>query len=190
MKRIPVVVLTLAVCCLFVFGISAEEEAKHRDKPRRSVVADETLVEVARAAPRNADDLSRMRGLHPRESRRSAGAILDAIDAGLSVSRSEAPRVAKKERLSPEGEAMVDLLQAVLRALCRVEEVAPPVVASGKDVENLVRDYFQGGTEESESALLNGWRKELVGDELVRFCEGKVSVHLDPKTGGPVFDDR
>ena len=167
-----------------------EEEAKHRDKPRRSVVADETLVEVARAAPRNPDDLSRMRGLHPREARRSADAILDAIDAGLSVSRSDAPRVAKKERLSPEGEAMVDLLQAVLRALCRVEEVAPPVVASGKDVENLVRDYFQGGTEESESSLLSGWRKELVGDELVRFCEGKVSVHLDPKTGGPVFDDR
>ena len=67
---------------------------------------------------------------------------------------------------------------------------SPPVVASGKDVENLVRDYFQGGTEESESSLLSGWRKELVGDELVRFCEGKVSEHLDPKTGGPVFDDR
>ena len=167
-----------------------ENEAKHRDKPRRSVVADETLVEIARAAPRSRDDLSRMRGLHPREGKRSANAILDCVDAGIALTPDSRPKVAKKERLTPEGEAMVDLLQAVLRALCRAVEVAPPVVANAKDVEFLVRDHFQGGCEESDSALLRGWRRELVGEELIRFVEGEVSVHLDPKTGAPVFEDR
>ncbi len=167
-----------------------EDEAKERDKPRRSIVADETLVEIARAAPRSADDLSRMRGLHPREAKRSAPGILKIVEKGLAVASEERPKVGKKERLTPEGEAMVDLLQAVLRALCRVVEVAPPVVANAKDVENLVREHFQGGCDDSECALLTGWRRELVGDELVRFIRGEVSVHLDPTTGGPVFHDR
>ncbi|MHC4935115.1 MAG: ribonuclease D [Planctomycetota bacterium] len=167
-----------------------EEEARRRDRPRRNVIADETLVEIARAAPRSHDDLSRMRGLHPRESKRSGRIILECVDTGLSLAPEGRPKVGKKERLSPEGEAMVDLLQAVLRALCRVVEVAPPVVANARDVEELVREHFAGGCGESESALLRGWRRELVGDELLRFVEGEVSVHLDPETGGPVFTDR
>ncbi len=179
-----------ALAILRELAVWRENEAKTRDKPRRSIIADETLVEIARAAPHSADDLSRMRGLHPREVNRSAKAILGVVEVGLSVAEDQRPKVGKKERLTPEGEAMVDLLQAVLRALCRVVEVAPPVVANAKDVENLVRDHFQGGCEESECALLSGWRRELVGKELVRFIEGEVSVHLDPTTGGPKFTDR
>lgn len=171
-------------------AIWREEEAMERDKPRRSIVADEVLVEMARSGPRSRDDLSRLRGLHPREAKRSADALLETIERGRQVPASERPFVAKRERLTPEAEAKVELLQAVLRALCRAEEVAPPVVASGGDVEELVRDLEAGTVEESGSALLRGWRRELVGNELIRFLEGAVSVHLDPKTGGPVFEDR
>ena len=85
---------------------------------------------------------------------------------------------------------MVDLLQAVLRALCRAVEVAPPMVANARDVENLVRDHFADGCAGSKSELLTGGRRELVGDELVQFIEGRVSVHLDPESGAPVFEDR
>ena len=167
-----------------------EDEARERDKPRRSIVTDETLVELARSAPHSEDDLSRLRGMHPREAKRSAAALLGAVERGLAVPQAERPSVGRKDRLTPEAEAMVDILQAVLRALCRAEEVAPPIVASGDDVENLVRDHFAGGVQTSECSLLTGWRRELVGDELVRFVEGQVSLHLDPKTGAPVFDDR
>ncbi len=171
-------------------AIFREGEARNRDRPRRSVIADETLVELARSTPKTLDDLSRMRGLHPREAKRSGRDILDVVTAGLAVPAAERPKIAKKERLSPEGEAMVDLLQAVLRALCRAVEVAPPMVANARDVENLVRDHFADGCAGSKSELLTGWRRELVGDELVQFIEGRVSVHLDPESGAPVFEDR
>jgi len=171
-------------------AIWREEEARGRDRPRRTIVTDETLVELARSAPRSEDDLSRLRGLHPREAKRSARSLLAAVERGLAVPAGARPSIGRKDRLSPEAEAMLDILQAVLRALCRAEEVAPPIVASGDDVENLVRDHFAGGVHTSECALLTGWRRELVGEELVRFIEGQVSIHLDPGTGAPVFDER
>ncbi len=167
-----------------------ENEAQERDRPRRNIVPDEVLVEVSRGAPRSEDDLSRLRGLHPREAKRSGSAILAAVERGLAIPQGERPYIGKKERLTPEAEAMVDVLQAVLKALCRAEEVAPPIVANARDVENLVRDHFAGGVHASDCSLLTGWRRELVGDELVRFVEGQVSMHLDPKTGAPVFHDR
>jgi len=171
-------------------AIYREREARHRDRPRRNIIADETLVEIARSTPKTMDDLTRMRGLHPREAKRSGRDLLEVVAAGLTVPATERPKIAKKERLTPEGEAMVDLLQAVLRALCRAVGVAPPMVANARDVENLVRDHFSGGCARSESELLTGWRRELVGDELVHFIEGRMSVHLDPDTGGPVFEER
>ena len=48
-------------------AIWREEEAQRRDEPRGRIVADETLVEIARRGPKKPEDLKPLRTLHPRE---------------------------------------------------------------------------------------------------------------------------
>src|SRR5262245_32928999 len=66
-------------------AIWREEEAQRRDEPRGRIVADETLVEIARRAPKKPEDLKPLRTLHPRELARSGGGLVAAVRKGLDV---------------------------------------------------------------------------------------------------------
>ena len=60
-----------------------ERTARRRDQPTAWVMKDPTLVEIARAAPRTADDLRRIRGVGKGFAGREADDLLAAVEAGL-----------------------------------------------------------------------------------------------------------
>ncbi|MFQ5654838.1 MAG: ribonuclease D [Planctomycetota bacterium] len=167
-----------------------EEEAKRLDRPRRSVISDEILVEVARRAPGSIEELRQCRGLRPQIARRNGKELLDAVGRGRELPKDEWPERGERRRMPPDGQLMVDFLQAVLKAQCQTERVAPVLVGNTRDVESLVLDHLDGTLKEGANPLLEGWRGELVGGRLLEFLEGRLSVHLDPASNAPVFRHR
>ena len=61
--------------------ISREERARAEDRPPFKVLAEHTMVELARRRPRGADELGRIPGVTPAVLRRLGGAILSAVAA-------------------------------------------------------------------------------------------------------------
>lgn len=166
-----------------------EEEAQRRDEPRGRVVADETLVEIARRAPKRPEDLKPLRTLHPRELARSGAGIVEAVKKGLVVPDDDCPRL---DPVRPEDDRFsitVDLLEVVLRARALEHEIAPSYLGTRADLGALidaVRDGKDGrgsGRREHAPLLLEGWRRDLVGDELVAFLEGRATLRIDPDSG-------
>ncbi|MAW76710.1 MAG: ribonuclease D [Planctomycetes bacterium] len=162
-----------------------EEEAKRCDRPRRRILSDELLVEIARRAPQDIDSLDRIRGIDSRDVRRSGKHILAAVKRGLDTAEDEYPLLIKKRRLEPREEAALELVTSALRALCRAERIAPPLVGKSDDVEDLLRDFWGGEIDASEHRLLSGWRGELFGKKLLGFLEGDYSIAIDADSGFP-----
>ena len=167
-------------------AIWREEEAQRRDEPRGRIVADETLVEIARRAPRKPEDLKPLRTLHPRELARSGPGLVAAVQRGAGAPESTWPRL---DPIKPEDERFsisVDLLEVVLRARALENEIAPSYLGTRADIAQLIDHTVSGNRRRQdgpEPLLLTGWRRELVGDELVAFLEGRASLKIDEATG-------
>jgi len=170
-------------------AIWREEEAARRDEPRGRIVADETLVEIARRTPKKPEDMKPLRTLHPRELARSGPALVVAVQKGLEAPEETWPRL---DAIKPEDERFsitVDLLEVVLRARALENEIAPSYLGTRADIAQLIEVTVGEGKgvrsrkPKAETQLLTGWRRGLVGDELVAFLEGRASLKIDGATG-------
>ena len=149
-----------------------ENQAIARNKPRRWILKDEVMLDMARFAPTSANKLLQIRGLEAREVERHGQAIIEQITAGKEVPKEQWPKICKPTPLSNQQDAVVDLLMALLRKQCDDQSITPSAVATRKDLESLVR-----GDEDVQ--LLQGWRHEIVGQTLADFLAGKMTLSAD-----------
>lgn len=157
-----------------------EQEATRRDRPRGRVVPDDVLIDIARRAPNDIEDLRVLRGLHPKEVERSGEAILLAVERALRQPRGEWPHPIRDDRSSDVG-TVVDLLEIVVRATSRESGVARAYLGNRQELGDLV-EHLRGRRPETP-ILLTGWRKQVVGDRLVEFAEGRAALAVDQRTG-------
>lgn len=149
-----------------------EIEAQRRDTPKRWLISDESLIEVARRRPASAAEFGAIRGVNDRVASRNAPAVLAAIMAGMSVPDDDLPRLPKRDRIPTDAQPVADLLNAVLRVRAREHGVAPALIASRDDLER-----FASGDREGHP-LSSGWRHTLAGAELGAILDGAVSVRV------------
>lgn len=160
-----------------------DREAQQRDKPPGSILRDESLAEIARKAPRTLDALFRLRGLPRREVDRSGSTLVAVVQRGLAVAASERPQPIKHPHLSRAEDLIVKFLDTYLKILCHQKKLAASYVAKRADLECLVHAYYHGALASYRGQLLTGWRRTLVGEELLAVLEGRVSLYIDPTTG-------
>jgi ribonuclease D len=89
----------------------------------------------------------------------------------------------------------VALAESLLRARAREAGLAYELLAARADLQAIVAAARTGG-EEADVRTLRGWRRELVGAELLELLEGHVSlavsgsgqsrrVHVAPRSRVP-----
>lgn len=150
-----------------------ENEAVRRDVPKRWVIGDESIVEIARRMPGTAEELSQIRGVSDKVGKGAVRGILDSVAAGISVAECDLPSLPKKKRLNGDVDGAVDLMVALVRLRAKEHGVAMPLLAARDDIERLA-----GGDREG-SPLLQGWRATMVGNELLDLLEGRLSLTLE-----------
>lgn len=157
-----------------------EGEAKRRNVPRSRVVRDEVLLQLARHPLRHQDELRKVRGLHASEIDRNGESILAVVQAALALPPSAWPAMTKERKPEPESNGLVELLQAIVKARALEEEIAPTLLATTADLQELV----DAKTNRSalDLPLLKGWRRILVGDLLLDALDGKVAFSVDQRT--------
>jgi ribonuclease D len=149
-----------------------EREAQRRDLPRKWVIADETLLEVARRQPKDSAALGQLRGISVRALGDGGAGLVDAVRKGLAVPDADLPSVAQRQRTAIDVEGVVELMGALVRVRAREHGVAVPLLATRADLERLA------GGERDDCAVLQGWRRTLVGEELVELAEGRLSLRV------------
>ena len=168
-----------------------EHEAQRRDIPRQRVAPDRVLLQIGRSAPRRAEQLVGMRGLHPREQERSGEAIVATVRRGLDRPEETLPRAPSGGRRGedPQNAVAAALADTYLKTKARQLDIAPQLLANRKDLESLVRSLSAGekpaprGARDDRSGpppirLLEGWRRQIAGDDVLRLLAGEVGLRV------------
>jgi ribonuclease D len=154
-----------------------ERTASSEDRPVGSVVADPPLVELAKRQPSGPRELEQIRGLHPSTIKRRGAAILEAIATGRGAA--PIPREEPHARSDPSDAPLIALAEALLRARALEAGLAYELIASRSELE-LIVGAVRRGESEPNVRTLEGWRRELVGDDLRELLAGLSAVGIGP----------
>lgn len=151
--------------------------AERVNRPPRTLLRDDLLVEVARRAPTRAEDFQHLRGL-PRGEQE---AILDAVRRGKALPPEDWPAVQERENDPPHVQLLGSLLGVVQADLCSRKKLAAQQVASGQDLKAVTRARA-AGEPLPDVPLTRGWRAEAVLPELLAVLDGTHAVRVAKPT--------
>ncbi len=155
-----------------------ERTAADEDRPVGSVLSDASLVEVAKRRPATFQALERIRGIQPATLRRRSAAILDAVRHGMEA---DPLPLDNGERIEPNpaDAPLIALGEALVRARALDAGLAYELVAARTDLAQIVA-AVRRGRPEPPTRTLQGWRRNLVGKELLELLAGKRSLAIGP----------
>ena len=162
-----------------------ERTAERENRPVGAVVRDPTVVELAKRTPASRKELAQIRGVNPDVVRRRGDDMLAAIERGRAA---EPLRLDEAERLGtePQDGPVIALAEALVRARAQEAGLAYELIAARADLAPIVA-AARRGEREPDVRTLRGWRRELVGAELLELLAGRRRLSVGP--GGRISVD-
>jgi ribonuclease D len=160
-----------------------EQTAERRDRPVQSVLSDAALMELARRKPSRREELEKIRGVGVAGSGRAADEVLGAVRRASERPPEPPPQDRRPQPPKPDDAPLIALAEALLRARAREAGLAYELLAARADLQAIVTGQ-RGESDEADVRTLRGWRRELVGEELLRLLDGKVSLSVGHTSDG------
>jgi ribonuclease D len=167
-----------------------EEQARKRDIPRRRMIADEPLLEIAKRDKLNIDTMKRMRGLTDGMVKRFGQIIIELWNTGAQCPEEQWPKLHPRHHHAQGTELRQELLDTLLRLRAEEESIAANILASKQDLGALASWGKQCQGQPPELALLHGWRRELVGNDMLRLLRGEISLYINSEAALPAIEER
>lgn len=152
-----------------------EKRAIDKNIPRRRVLKDEILYNIAQQKPKNLQSLMKLRGI-PRgfESSKSAEDLIELINTAVANAEVYAPNPPKIKHMPPNLGPTVEMLKTLLRLRTEYAGIAPKLVATSNDIVDIA-----AFGEKSKTKALTGWRKEIYGTEAIDMLNGRIGLCLE-----------
>jgi ribonuclease D len=155
-----------------------ERTAERENRPVGAVLRDPTVVELAKRTPAGRKELAQIRGVNPDVVRRRGDDVLAAIARGRAA---EPLRLDEAERLAtePQDGPVIALAEALVRSRAQEAGLAYELIAARADLTPIVV-AARRGEPEPEVRTLQGWRRNLVGAELLELLAGSRRLSVGP----------
>jgi ribonuclease D len=150
-----------------------EQVAQRRNLPRKWILTDELLVEAARKQPKSLEDLFQIRGLKEKLGGKWSQELLLVVAAASKRPPTEWPQRELAVNRRPSATPQLDLMNTLLHHRAKELHIASSVLASRDELARLATG------DHKNLMLLKGWRRELIGEELLRLLAGEVSLALN-----------
>jgi ribonuclease D len=151
-----------------------ERAAQKQNTPRRRVIKDDALVELAALRPTDEKALSQTRLSKHLARSKHASEVIAAVKRGLDTPDDQCPRLPRPLEKPPGLGPVIDLLKVLLKARCEASDVALKLVATVDDLERIACD------DAADVPALSGWRRDLFGEDALRLKYGKLALSLSP----------
>lgn len=154
-----------------------EQTAAERDRPVQSVLGDTPLLEIAKRKPSSLRKLEEIRGVGQGSLRKRGEDLLAAVQRGLQRAHEPLAGGPRPVHPRPEDAPLIALSEALVRSRAREADLAYELLASRADLQAIVIGERTG--ERADVRTLRGWRRELVGEELLALLDGHVSLSIE-----------
>lgn len=148
-----------------------EQRAQQLDKPRKWIISDDVLLNLAQRLPDSPKKLTSIRGLHESLIRDHADDLLQCIREARNLPDNELPSTRDRFIPSKEQELLIDSLLLHLKYLAYQHQISPATLANRKEIERLIRG-------ERDLNVLQGWRNRIVGLPLLAMLEGNSTIRI------------
>ena len=163
-----------------------DKEAQRVNRPTRTITQDNILLELARRPPKAANEIDRIRGARPDQIRAHGAAIISAIQAGLATPEQECPFWPAFKNPPKRDTLHVDVLFTFVKVIAHEMELAPELVTTREELQNVVRDYREKNLDREDHDILQGWRYEMAGKMLLDVLGGASMNVTLASSGLPV----
>jgi len=156
-----------------------ERVAQELDKPRRRILKDDAIQEIAAQKPRTEEDYVQLRAVPSGfiRSRHGQG-LLEAVRAAIEAPGDFAPDLAQPVQNAQIPAGAPELLKVLLKHVSDENDVVPRLIANSADIDRIAR----GETGEDIPAM-TGWRYEMFGRKAAALLSGRLAVAFE---GGQV----
>ncbi len=154
-----------------------EREARDRNVPRRRVLKDDAVYEIAQQHPTEPQALAKLRMI-PKGWERSqpAASLMEAVKSALAIPKADLPRIPRQPQMPEGAAAAAELLKVLLKIVAEQNQVAARVIASSDDLDRIAAEG-----EEADVEAMKGWRRKLFGETALQLLNGEVALRFVDK---------
>lgn len=159
-----------------------ERVAKLKDRPRRHILKDEVLVELAAAHPETAIELESLRAIPKGFAQSQLGVeLLEVIKRAMADKSDIYVASSKRRPLTNAQKNLAELVRLLLDVVSSELGVASKVIADSDSIAAFV-------TNDKTCAFLKGWRLAAFGQKAMALKAGKICFRYDPKKYAVTLD--
>ncbi|MBX7247556.1 MAG: ribonuclease D [Caulobacteraceae bacterium] len=151
-----------------------ERTAQDRDQPRGRILKDDAIDEIATQLPTDAEGFNRLRSA-PRGFANSKYGVdlIAALREALQDPEGYAPKIEKPAPSQQAPGAIVELLKVLLKARSEDAKVAPKLIATVADLEQIAVN------DQADVEALQGWRRKVFGEDALKLKRGELALVLE-----------
>ncbi|MEO0754771.1 MAG: ribonuclease D, partial [Pseudomonadota bacterium] len=152
-----------------------ESQAQTLDRPRRRILKDDAIHEIAEQKPRTTEAFDRLRAVPTGfiKSKQATGllnAVLNAMDAPDDF----APPMPARRQNPQTPAGAPEMLKVLLKHVSEEADVVPRLIANAADIERIAR-----GETDDDIQALSGWRYDLFGEKAQALLSGHLALSFE-----------
>ena len=152
-----------------------EHTAIKKNRPKKYILKDDALIELAIAHPTHPDEIDLLRAFPAGFSKSDfASEIVDVIKKAMADNPETFEQPLEIKPLTNKQRNLSEILRLVLDIVSDEYGVAPKLVATSDDLHNFVQT--------GDANFLHGWRGKVFGEKALAVQTGKLSISFDPVT--------
>lgn len=150
-----------------------ERRAETLNCPRRHVMSDEQVIEIAKRNPHSLDDLLNIRGIDSVLNISEMREILSILSFARKKPNIELLFDPKQTDSGKNIDALIDGMNAIIKVRAHEYGISPAVFTKNSDLSLVARGFSD------KAEVCKGWRGELVGRDLLDFLAGKIELRVE-----------
>ena len=154
-----------------------EHLAEEKNLPRRWLIKDEILIDLARQQPKDEQSIADMRGINAPKTKKYHKIWLECIKKGLSLPPSEWPEINRRKKTTAKQNKIIDILMTALNIRADELGVTPAVITTRKKIASMVQEKRQTLSDDWRGALVNDLFNEILsGKKILAVENGKAVI--------------
>jgi ribonuclease D len=154
-----------------------EHLAEKKNLPRKWIIKDEILIDLAKQQPKDIKSIAKMRGINAPKTKKYHKTWLECIIKGLSLSADECPEIRRRKKPTAAQDMVIDILMTALNIRAHELGITPAAITTRKKIANMVLEKHHILSDDWRGALVNKLFNDIIaGKKILAIENGKAII--------------